>query len=101
MLNGTVGEIETLSGGALQVPDGLDRKIPLQIHGGGTMIFDEFGRARHHLAKPIFDWPRQTRRLEYLVRNRLTDTNGRFGFSPGIAEGQRFAVLHDPGVDRE
>jgi hypothetical protein len=29
----------------------------------------------------------------------MTDRTGRLGFSPGIAEGQRFAVLHDPSID--
>jgi hypothetical protein len=101
MLNGTAAELETLADGKLIIPPGLDRSTPLQIHGGGTLIFDQFGRAKHHLQKGIFDWRRQSRRLAYLVRNRMADRNGRYGFSAGIAEGQRFAVLHDPSIDPE
>jgi hypothetical protein len=100
MLNGTAAELKALSKGALDV-GGLEDGTPIQLHGGGTLIFDQFGRAKHHVQKPIFDWGRQSRRLAYLVRNGMTDRSGRFGFSPGIAEGQRFAVLHDPSIDPE
>jgi hypothetical protein len=101
MLNGTVAELSAIAGGDLLVPPGLDPATPLQIHGGGTMVFDQFGRAKHHLQKPIFDWGRQSRRLDYLVRNRMRDRSGRLGFAAGIAEGQRFAVLHDSSIDPE
>lgn len=100
MLNGTYGELLALSKGSYRV-DGLADATPIQIHGGGTVIFDQYGRAKYHMSKPIFDWTRQRRRLEYLVRNGMTDTSGRYGFSPGVAEGQRFAVLHDARIDRE
>jgi len=101
MLNGTAAELAALAGGKLKLPPGLDPETPVQIHGGGTLIFDQFGRAKHHLQKPLVDWSRQSRRLAYLVRNGMVDRSGRLGFSPGIAEGQRFAVLHDPSIDPE
>jgi hypothetical protein len=103
MLNGTAAELQALSlkmtGAPLRLPDGLDANTRVQIHGGAAIIFDQFGRAKHQLSKPIFDWGRQARRLEYLVQNRLADAKGQYGSSLGIAEGQRFAVLHDPGGD--
>jgi hypothetical protein len=100
MLNGTAAELAALSKGKLKVA-GLEPGTPIQLHGGGTLIFDQFGRAKHHVQKPLFDWDRQSRRLAYLVRNGMVDRSGRLGFSPGIAEGQRFAVLHDPSIDPE
>ncbi len=103
MLNGTAGELQALSytmtGKKMKLPDGLDPGTRIQIHGGASIIFDQFGRARHQLSKPIFDWGRQARRLEYLVANHLADTRGQYGASLGIPEGQRFAVLHDPAGD--
>lgn len=105
MLNGTAAELQELSermtGTALRLPAGLDPNTKVQIHGGASLIFDQFGRAKHQLSKPIFDWDRQARRLEYLVRNQLADTKGQYGSSLGIAEGQRFAVLHEPGAGAE
>jgi hypothetical protein len=103
MLNGSAAELQALSlrmtGRKMPLPDGLDANTQVQIHGGAAIIFDQFGRAKHQLSKPIFDWDRQARRLDYLVRNHLTDTKGQYGASLGIAEGQRFAVLHASGGD--
>jgi hypothetical protein len=62
--------------------------------GGGTLIFDEFGRLRYHQPKPLLDWDRQSRRLDYLVRHGLRDTRGAIGYSDGTPVGQRFAVMH-------
>ncbi len=103
MLNGTAAELQALSkrlsGKAMAIPQGLPADTKIQIHGGASIVFDQFGRSKHQLSKPIFDWDRQARRLDYLVRNRMADTSGHFGSSLGIPEGQRFAVLHDPHVD--
>lgn len=98
MLNGTAAELEALSlrmtGKKMKLPDGLDPNTKIQIHGGASIIFDQFGRAKHQLSKPIFNWDRQAARLKYLVQNQLADAKGQYGSSLGIAEGQRFAVLH-------
>jgi hypothetical protein len=103
MLNGTVAELSALkvamTGQALVIPDGLDPNTHVQIHGGAALVIDEFGRAKAQLAKPLFDWSRQERRLAYLVANRIVDSRGQFGFSSGVSTGQRFAVLHEPVVE--
>ena len=103
MVNGTVADLRALSkrltGTEMAIPPGLPEDTKVQIHGGASIIFDQFGRCKHQLSKPIFDFGRQARRLEYLVRNRLADTSGHYGSSLGIPEGQRFAVLHDPDIN--
>jgi hypothetical protein len=103
MLNGSVAEISgvkrRMTGEDLKVPEGLDPTTRIQIHGGASIVFDQFGRAKHQLSKPIFAWLRQERRLEYLVKNRIVDRRGQYGFSTGVAQGQKFAVLHGPDVD--
>lgn len=82
----------------LTMPD--DRSLPdsvaLQFWGGGTLIFDQFGRAKIHQRKDLNDWARQSERLAYLVRKGLFDSHGRLGFSTGTALGTAFADLHAP-----
>ena len=100
MVDGTVGDFRALSQATvrrrMKVPAGLPDSMKLQIHGGTSIVFDQFGRSKHRLSKPIFDWDRQGRRLDFLVRNRLTDSRGAYGASLGLPRGQEFAVLHDP-----
>jgi hypothetical protein len=97
MLDGTAAELRALAarlGGELVVPPGVADTTRLELLGGGTVIFDEFGRLRYHQPKPLLDWERQSRRLAYLVSNGLRDTRGGIGYSEGIPIGQRFAVMH-------
>lgn len=77
-------------------PSAIPSDTELKVWGGGTLIFDEFGGLKFHHVKPLWDWPRQQRRLEYLVRQGLWDTKKRLGFSLGIPLGQRFALAHEP-----
>ena len=102
MLDGTAAELGTLAGhlgGELVIPPGLADDTSLELLGGGTLIFDEFGRLRYHQPKPLLDWDRQSRRLAYLVGNGLRDSRGGVGFSEGIPLGQRFAVMHGDRTD--
>ena len=78
----------------VELPDGLAASTPIEIWGGGVLIFDQFGRAKHHQSKPLEDWWRQQRRLAYLVEHGLRDAGGRYGFTLSTPRGQRFAALH-------
>ena len=89
----SAGEMADRAG--LALPEGVDKDLPVKIFGGGTLVFDQFGRARFHIAKPIYSWSRQMRRLTHLVRAGLADKEGRLGFSDGAARGQAFAALHN------
>jgi len=103
VLEGTGDELAAVArahDGVFQPPSGMSA-TQLKIFGGGAIIFDQWGRAKYHQRKPLFEWPRQQARLEYLARNGLRDRLGRFGFSYGLPEGQRFASLHEPGTDLE
>jgi hypothetical protein len=93
MLELTAGELEGTS--ELAIPDNLDPKTPVQLLGGGTLIFDQFGRLKLHVHKNLDDWRRQVRRVEYLHRTGRSDTRMRLGFSDGTARGQAFAELHN------
>lgn len=92
MADMTAGELQSIC--ELRLPQGLDPATPVQLFGGGTLVFDQFGRLKLHISKRLDDWRRQLRRLEYLDRSGRRDTRNRLGFSQGTARGQTFAELH-------
>ena len=99
LLDGSAAELVQLAasqGGSLQLPDGLDPATRVQIQGGGALIFDEFGRAKFHQRKSMFDWDRQSLRLASLFARRVRDTQDRIGFSVGGPAGSQFRLLHVP-----
>jgi hypothetical protein len=93
MLELTADELEGTS--ELAIPEDLDPSTPVQLLGGGTLVFDQFGRLKLHIHKDLDDWRRQLRRVEYLHRTGRSDTRKRLGFSDGAARGQAFAELHN------
>jgi hypothetical protein len=88
----TAGELEEIT--ELELPAGIDPGTHLQLLGGGTLVFDQFGRLKLHIYKSLDDWRRQLRRLEYLQRSGKRDSLQRLGFTDGSARGQNFAELH-------
>jgi hypothetical protein len=93
MLDLSAEELEEIT--ELDIPDDLDPDTPLQLLGGGTLVFDQFGRLKLHIHKDLEDWRRQLRRVEYLHRTGRSDRSGRLGFSDGAGRGQAFAELHN------
>lgn len=93
MLDLKASELERIS--SLNLPSGIDPDTPVQVFGGGTLVFDQFGHLKLHLHKDLGDWWRQIRRLEYLHRTGRRDTRKRLGFSDGAARFQAFAELHN------
>jgi hypothetical protein len=70
----------------IDVPSGVSPDTKIQLHGGGTLIFDEFGRLKYHIRNRLDAPRRQTERLRYLWE---------YGFlEPGAASQRRFASLH-------
>jgi hypothetical protein len=81
---------------ARNVPD----DVQIKLFGGGSVIFDQWGGLKYHQTKPLGDWDRQQKRLDYLVRQGLFDRKGQLGFSFGAPLGQRFAQFHRPDDGR-
>jgi hypothetical protein len=96
-LDGTPAALSRAIG--LRMPAGVPSGTRVRVLGGGTIVFDQFGRAKYHHRKDIRDTRRQRRRLSYLVNNGLFDGDS-LGVSDGMPEGQRFAILHQPDTDR-
>lgn len=92
MLDLTAGELAKFSGAAL--PFEIDPTRPVQVFGGGTIVFDQFARAKLHINKPLEDWDRQVRRLQHLYEHGLFGTDGALGATYGTPRGQAFAMLH-------
>ena len=61
MVNMTAREFTDESG--LELPPEIDPGTSIQLFGGGTLVFDQFGRLKLHIFKPLTDWERQKRRL--------------------------------------
>ena len=67
-------------------PEGMPTTQSISAYGGGTLVFDEYGRIKYHIVKPLRDGERQSERLKYLWENGLID-------EPTMAR-SRFANLH-------
>lgn len=78
-------------------PNPLTAEDQIEVFGGGTLVFDQFGRLKYHIHKPLGDWGRQAARLSFLIRYSRSDQSGRFGFSLGVPAGQAFVGLHQSG----
>lgn len=67
-------------------PPDMSSRQRLTVYGGGVLAFDQYGRIKYHVSRPLADAARQARRLDYLWRNGYLDR----------AEGDRvrFSELH-------
>jgi len=78
----------------MKKPDRMPNDAQVRLHGGGVLVFDEFGHLKYHVRSRIDNPSRQNGRLDYLWRNGIRDRLGRYGFSDGSPQGQRFALMH-------
>ena len=44
----------------------MPKDTPVRLHGGGTLIFDEYGRLQYHVHNKLLHRERQMTRLRYL-----------------------------------
>ncbi|MFI5735472.1 hypothetical protein ACIA49_35510 [Kribbella sp. NPDC051587] len=79
----------------IEAPEGFPDDAPIELLGGGVLVFDQFGRFRLHQRKPVLDIERQNRRLKYLFEHGILDRDGGLGTSDGQGDKRRFALLHD------
>jgi hypothetical protein len=87
-------EAKQLHGLGISKPDKMPDSTKVRLFGGGVLIFDEFGHLKYHVRSRLDNADRQSKRLEYLWRNGIKDSDGRYGFSDGASPGQRFALMH-------
>jgi hypothetical protein len=67
-------------------PDGMPTTQSLTVFAGGSLIFDQYGMVKYHIAHPLTDIERQRKRVEFLWNNGYFDT---------VTDPRdRFAALH-------
>jgi hypothetical protein len=70
----------------IRQPDGMPDSQEVRIFGGGTLIFDEYGRLKYHVHNNVLNAKRQGPRLDYLWK---------YGFlKPGGAALRRLSSIH-------
>jgi hypothetical protein len=67
------GELDKL-GAAILKSAGMPPGERVKLVGGGVLIFDEYGRLRHHVSNSLLDGDRQTQRLRAFWEARLSPT---------------------------
>jgi hypothetical protein len=70
----------------IQLPDGMTTRQPVTLYGGGTLVFDEYGRIKYHIRKDLLEVQRQSARLKYLWESGLIDAPA--------SKRDRFANMH-------
>jgi hypothetical protein len=70
----------------IQRPAGMRTDFEMRLHGGGTLIFDEFGRLKYHVHNDVLSTKRQSARIQYLWENGF--------YRQDSASLREFSVLH-------
>ncbi len=66
-------------------PAGMPNDLEIHLHGGGALIFDEYGRLKYHVRSRLLS-PRQQRRIDYLWQTGA--------FEQTAPSSLHFALLH-------
>jgi hypothetical protein len=64
---------EVKSNLGIERPPGMPTTQPITAYGGGTIVFDQFGRIKYHIEHRLDDAARQSVRLDYLWQHGLLD----------------------------
>lgn len=70
--------------------DAADDGMTTPLYGGGTLIFDEYGRLKYHIHNDVFGKARQSKRLAYLYDAGLL----RAGRTGARLSSERLSALH-------
>lgn len=68
-----------------ELPEQLTVKSRITVYGGGTLVFDQYGRIKYHVSQPIRDGKWQAKRLSYLLEA---------GLDVGADQSLPFAEIH-------
>lgn len=78
----------------LRRPPDMDADQPIRLYGGGTLVFDEFGRLGFHIYNPVAG-RRQQKRLEYLWEHGMLGAPGPQSLEH-FHRARAVALPHDP-----
>jgi hypothetical protein len=77
----------------IRAPRGMPPSTRVMLEGGGTLVFDEFGRLKFHINNRLDDRMRQSERLEYLWQVGFIQQNQSRAMHHAWCR-DRFAALH-------
>lgn len=69
----------------IAAPEGMPDEQEITLYGGGTLIFDEYGRVKYHITNKVTNPKRQEQRLKYLWE---------YGYFTDQSSFKNFATLH-------
>ena len=70
-------EARELTRVGIRKPAGMPADFEVRLRGGGTLIFDEYGRLKYHIHNEVADAKRQSRRLNDLWNLGMFDAHAR------------------------
>lgn len=80
-------------------PDWLKTTAEVTVYGAGTLIFDQYGRIKYYIQRPLNDARWQVRRLEWLYGPESDDTAP--GSAADLTRIHRARVMQAPAIDPE
>jgi hypothetical protein len=78
----------------LKKPEDMPEDVLIRLYGGGTLIFDEFGRLKYHVHKHIDNTDRQQKKIDYMWDTGMLDRYNRIGVSKPVPPSEQFALWH-------
>jgi hypothetical protein len=87
-------EAKDLHGLGLKKPEDMPDDGLIRLYGGGTLIFDEFGRLKYHVHKHIDNAVRQQKKIDYMWDAGMLDRYNRIGVSKPVPPSEQFALWH-------
>jgi hypothetical protein len=79
LANLTAGEVAAKVNRRL--PEGTGEDDPVRLYGGGTLIFDEYGKVKYHARNPVIEAGRDQKRLAELWDRGYFETGAASRFS--------------------
>jgi hypothetical protein len=61
-------DAEELPSFGIEAPEAMPPDTDVELYGGGTLVFDEFGRLKFHVPKAVLDLAAQEKRIGHLWR---------------------------------
>jgi len=93
MIDINASDLRLIFNSKLKKPKDMDDDVKIRLYGGGTLIFDEFGRLKYHIRKRIDDTKRQQKKINYWHEEQMFDPKNRLGVKY-LSSSEQFASLH-------
>jgi hypothetical protein len=93
MIDIQASDLHLIFNSKLKKPENMEDDVKIRLYGGGTLIFNEFGRLKYHIRKRIDDTKRQQAKIDYWNEKQMFDHKNRLGIKL-LSSLEQFARLH-------